>query len=728
VIREADLIGGSGRKTLSLSTLTLIALGLGVVVGVFVGEGAGFLAPVGSAYVRLLQMAVLPYIVLSIVYGLARLAPSTARRLVGVVVMTLLVVWTIGVGASLLMPLSYPDRESATFFSRAMVERPAGLDLLDLYIPGNIFASLAESTIPAVVLFCVLLGIALMGVKKKDVLLETLGSLTDAVMRLTGLVVKTAPLGIFALAAAAAGTLRLEEFESLQVYVWGYLAMSTALAFLVLPMLIRVVTGIGFRRVFAATKDALVTGFATGSLLVVLPLLSTAIKDLLGERGVESGDSLAMVDVVVPTAFTLPSVGMLLTMSFVHFGAWLFDSPLAVSQYPAFAALSVVTAFGTWTIALPALLDAFRLPADIFNLYPLVDVITGRFSVVAAALQLVAVASIVACALSGLVRLKWLSSLRSCAIIVVVMFATVTGLKGVLSHAISHEYGGYRALVERTPLLENVKERHSEPEPLSPSQQASDRLDLIQNRGWLRVGYVEDRLPFAFRNDSGAVVGLDPELARGLAADLEVGVEFVRLSVDDAGAAVMNGSVDILMSGLVMEPSRTRFIRYSIPYMNITAALAVPDQARQEFSSLPRLTERDELRIGSFPAVRYLNGLKRYLPNVDIVPFTSPRPFFTGELDVDAVLLSAEEAAAWTLIYPRYSVAVPFGDAWGAPVAWAMDISAVSLHRFVDAWIEMAKRDGTVDRAFSYWIMGQDPPGRRVPRWSVVRNVFGWVK
>ena len=46
-----------------------------------------------------------------------------------------------------------------------------------------------------------------MGVKKKDVLLETLGSLTDAVMRLTGLVVKTAPLGIFALAAAAAGTL-----------------------------------------------------------------------------------------------------------------------------------------------------------------------------------------------------------------------------------------------------------------------------------------------------------------------------------------------------------------------------------------------------------------------------------------------------------------------------------------------------------------------------------------
>lgn len=726
---EAGPITRSGTRLPSLSMLVLIALGAGVCVGLFFGEGVGFLAPIGHAYVGLLQMTVLPYIVLSIVYGLGRLRPATARRLAGVGGLTLLVVWAIGVVASLLVPLSYPDRETARFFSRALVEPPPTFDLMGLYIPRNIFGSLADATVPAVVVFCILLGVALMGVERKDTLLEALGSLADAVMRLASLVVKTAPIGIFALAAAAAGTMRLEDFDALQVYVWGYLAMTAVFVFWALPGLISVITGIGFRRVFAESRDALVTGFATGSLLVVLPLLSTAIKNLLAERGVASDDDTAMVDIVVPTAFNVPSVGMLLTMSFVHFGAWLFDAPLALSQYPAFGALSVVTAFGGWTIGLPALLDVFRVPADVFELYPLVDVITGRLSVLSAALQVVAVAVIVVGALGGISRLKAASVMRFAALTVILMLATVTALKAVMSRAVSQEYTGYLTLVERSPLLDEVPTRHSDglPPALSSEERVADRLDLIRSRGWLRVGYVQDRLPFAFRNEAGDVVGLDAELARDLAADMEVGIVFVRLSVDDAADAVQQGSVDVLMSGLTMVPSRARIVRYSVPYMNVTAALAVPDHARQEFSSLGRLLAREELRIGLFPAVRYERALRRYLPNAELVTIASPRPFFRGELDVDAILLSAEEAAAWTLAYPRYSVAIPFPDRWGAPLAYVMPPSATTLHGFVDAWLELATRDGTVERYFSYWIMGQDPPGSRVPRWSILRDVLGWV-
>jgi len=724
---ETDPVVRPPRKRLSLSMLVLIALGLGIVVGLFFGEGVGFLAPIGNAYVALLQMTVLPYIVLSIVYGLGRLQPASARRLAGVGALTILVVWAIGLVASLLMPLSYPDWESARFFSRAMVEPPQKLDLLALYIPRNIFASLSEAAVPAVVVFCLLLGVALMRVEKKDTLIEALESLFEAVMQLTGMVVKTAPLGIFALAAAAAGTMRLEEFGAIQVYVWGYLAMAALLSFGIMPMLISVVTGIGFKRVFTATRDALVTGFATGSFLVILPLLSEACTELLAERGVDSEDEMAMVDVVVPTAFNLPSVGMLLTMSFVHFGAWMFDSPLELSQYPVFAGLSVVTAFGGWTIAIPALLDAFRLPAEIFDLYPLVDVITGRFSVVAAALQLVAVTLIVVGALAGLSKIKWSQFFRFAALTMALMLVTVMGLKVAMGSAISQEYVGYRALVQRTPLLEDVAVREADglPPALSPEQRASDRLDLIRNRGWIRVGYLENRLPFAFRNEVGVVVGLDAELARGLAVDLEVGVEFVRLEAQAAADALRQGSVDIAMSGLVMEPNRARFVRFSVPYMDVTAALSVPDHLRHEFSSLSSLQSREQLRIGVFPSVRYRRDLARYLPNAELVTGTNPRPFFQGEVDVDAILLSAEEAAAWTLAFPGYSVAVPFPE-WKAPVAAAMDMQPSALHGFVDAWFELAKRDGTVDRYFSYWIMGQDPPSRRVPRWSIISDVLGW--
>ena len=165
--QRADSSGEAGRRRPSLSTLVLVALTLGILVGLFFGEGASFLAPIGDAYIGLLQMTVLPYIVLSIVYGLGRLQPATASRLAGVGIRAILVVWAIGLLASLLMPLSYPDWESASFFSRAMVQPPEKLDLLQLYIPRNIFASLSQTAVPAVVVFCLLLGVALMKVEKK---------------------------------------------------------------------------------------------------------------------------------------------------------------------------------------------------------------------------------------------------------------------------------------------------------------------------------------------------------------------------------------------------------------------------------------------------------------------------------------------------------------------------------------------------------------------------------
>jgi ABC-type amino acid transport substrate-binding protein len=212
-----------------------------------------------------------------------------------------------------------------------------------------------------------------------------------------------------------------------------------------------------------------------------------------------------------------------------------------------------------------------------------------------------------------------------------------------------------------------------------------------------------------------------------MATDLEVGVEFVRLSAENSITALRQGSVDMVMSGLVMEPTRARLVRFSIPYMDVTAAFLVPDHLRHEFSNREALRSREQVRIGIYPSVRYERDLTRhYLPNAELVTGTSARPFVEGEIDLDAILLSAEEAAAWTLLYPAFSVAVPFPE-WKAPVAVAMDGDASDLKGFVDAWLELAKRDGTVDRYFAYWVMGEEPPERRMPRWSILRDVLGWA-
>jgi len=63
-----------------LGTMVLIGFVLGVFCGLFFGEMAAVLEPLGRAYVRLLQMAIIPYITISLIAGLGRLTPQQASR------------------------------------------------------------------------------------------------------------------------------------------------------------------------------------------------------------------------------------------------------------------------------------------------------------------------------------------------------------------------------------------------------------------------------------------------------------------------------------------------------------------------------------------------------------------------------------------------------------------------------------------------------------------------
>ena len=55
------------------------------------------------------------------------------------------------------------------------------------------------------------------------------------------------------------------------------------------------------------------------------------------------------------------------------------------------------------------------------------------------------------------------------------------------------------------------------------------------------------------------------------------------------------------------------------------------------------------------------------------------------------------------------------------------DIIAFSeLEEFIEVWLELRRKDGTIEKLYNYWILGRDD-GAKEARWSVIRNVFGWV-
>lgn len=96
---------------------------------------------------------------------------------------------------------------SASFFSTTLVEEAKAVDFLKVYIPADPFASMANAVVPAIVVFSVLVGVALIRVKNKRTLLAPLSAIAEALMAVTGFVARLAPYGAFALTASATGTL-----------------------------------------------------------------------------------------------------------------------------------------------------------------------------------------------------------------------------------------------------------------------------------------------------------------------------------------------------------------------------------------------------------------------------------------------------------------------------------------------------------------------------------------
>ena len=702
---------------------------LGALTGVFFGELAAPLGIIGRIFIGLLQMTVLPYIVVSLSAGLGRLSYAEAKTLAVRGGGFIPLFWGIGLAAVVGISLALPAWESATFFSASLVEPKRELDLIELYVPTNPFFSLTNTIIPAVVVFSLALGASLIGTSGKRTLLPILQVAEDVLMRIAGAVARAAPIGVFALIAEAAGTMHLEALGRLQVFFLLYIAMALLLSLWVLPGLLSALTPLSARRMLAHSQDALIAAFATGSLLIVIPLMAQRSNELLAEAGLRSPESESAVDLMVPINFNLPNVGKLLSLAFVPFAGWFSGNAVPLDQFPLFLAAGLLSLFGKVIAALPFLLDLVRVPADFFELFLPVDTITGRFGTLLAAVHTIVQALLAAAAVSGAVRFRPIALLRYGAISLALAIAVLVGLRLYFEHVVPQQDRAYRQIVRMDLAIDRVETRLlnlDRIEPL-PRNRSRDRLAAIQARGTLRVGYVADRLPWTFENAEGRLVGLDIDLANLLAADLGVGLEFVAVDPGQMSACLEDGRLDMVAGGLLVTPERALQVRFTESYMDATLALVVPDHQRRHFASIATLRQDSALRIATPGFPHFDNLVRAALPNVELIRIGSPREFFEAPQGrFDALLATAEGGSAWTLIYPRFSVVVPRPNVVTGPIAFATPRTAPEIYDYVSTWIELKRHDGSVRHLYDFWILGRGAEST-TPRWSVIRNVLGWV-
>jgi ABC-type amino acid transport substrate-binding protein len=568
-----------------------------------------------------------------------------------------------------------------------------------------------------------------MTVPGKESVIDLLSVFTTALMRVNLFVVKLTPLGVFALSASAAGTLTVEEFSRLQAYLITYILAALLLTFWILPMLLSAFTPFSYRQVLRCARDPLVTAFTTGSLFIILPMLTERITALFDEHGEHHEEVPHFVDVLLPVAFSFPTLGKLLSLLFIPFGAWFSGHQLTVGQYPAFLPSGLLSYFGSTNMAQPFLLDLMRVPSDLFQLFVIARVFCERFGTLTSSMYLFVFTVLATCALIGALRIQRGRIAGFVVLSVVLTIAAVASTRAWLNASLEGAYDKDK-VIEQMQLLEEpveavvLAEAAPNPVPLRPGQ---TRLDRIRQRGILRVGFRE-MLPFSYMNSRGELVGFDIEMTHRLADELGVTLEFVPIDIHRIADHLDADHCDVVMSGVAATTPRFEQMEFSTSYLDATIALVVPDHRRHDFSRRQKILAMEGVRVGLIGEAYWLRKLGEKAPNVEFVPLGSEREFFENpDLRLDALVTSAEGGSAWTLLHPEYHVVIPDGNVIKQPLGYPMARGERELKGLLDHWVILKTRDGTIERAYDHWILGRQA-GPSVPRWSVVRNVLGWVE
>lgn len=378
--------GSSARpllKRIGLTGWIFIALVAGIAVGVACNMGVpagsavdevlieGLFYLVGQGFIRLMQMLVVPLVFCSIVCGAASIGSGKALGKVGglTVLLYLLttavaVVMALGV-AQLINPGLGLDM-SAIHAQEASSAEPTSVTttLLNI-IPSNVFTALADGTMLQIIFFALILGVILGQLGEQvDVVKRFFEQFNVIMMKMVGLVLKVAPIGVFCLISRTFANLGFDAVVPVFKFVGGtYLGLGIQLCVVYMALLLAF-TRLNPLRFLRKMLPVLAFAFSTSSSNATIPLNMETLEKKVGVNP-------RIASFTVPLGATINMDGTAIMQGVaVVFAAQAFGIDLGATGYLTVILTATLASIGTagvpgvGTIMLAMVFSAVGLPAE----------------------------------------------------------------------------------------------------------------------------------------------------------------------------------------------------------------------------------------------------------------------------------------------------------------------------------------------------------------------------
>ena len=270
----------------------LIAMALGISVGLLpIGETVeAYVGWVGSLFMRLLKMIILPLVITSIVSGVASAGSGrTVGRMFGktlgyYLVSSLLAALTGLLLFNLINPgRGYPVTDTGA--PAPELATPSSIeDLINTIVPENFFEAASAGEMLMVIFFCIVFGAAITTLPEnpREKITSLVDALFKAMMALTTGIIKLLPIGVFALLLTTVTTTGLESFPNLAKYVAGLGSGLAIHFFITLPLLLYFWARVSPWKHVMNMREPLLVAFSTSSSAATLPVTMKTVRERVG--------------------------------------------------------------------------------------------------------------------------------------------------------------------------------------------------------------------------------------------------------------------------------------------------------------------------------------------------------------------------------------------------------------------------------------------------------------
>ena len=338
----------------SLFGQVVLALVLGVVLGLTVPEFAVKLKPLGDSFIKLIKMIIPVLVFCVVVHGIAGAGDLKRVGRVGIKALVYFeVVTTIALSLGLLLAFWFEpgvgmnidpkalDAKAMSAYAENASKLTGGgtVEFLMKLIPTTVVDAFAKGDVLQVLLFAILFGsaLALIGARGKAVA-GFVDDLSHVLFKIMGLIIRLAPLGVLGAIAFTVGKYGVGSLKQLGMLVVLFYAAVLIFVFVVLGAIMRF-SGFSIIKLLKYLREELAVVFATTSSDSVLPQIMSKLKRL----GIRD----STVGLVIPTgySFNLDAFSIYITLAAV-FIAQATNTPVSMTDLLTILAIALVTSKG----------------------------------------------------------------------------------------------------------------------------------------------------------------------------------------------------------------------------------------------------------------------------------------------------------------------------------------------------------------------------------------------